>query len=206
MVGVVDETGVDQGVAHERRADEAGADAVVVAAHQLGQPSRGADPLRLARQQVEAQGEGVGRLGVARHPAGRRDELVVERGGDLARQLVEAGAVGLVAEHRGGAGEQSRGVGVVGGGHQRLVGEGGTGIARRSSGIEPVAELEPLRPDVTITGERGDLLDPRPHAVVLARQHLAVAEALVEDPREHDRGVAPRRGGLRGKISCTQGT
>ncbi len=84
-------------------------------------------------------------------------------------------------------------MGVVGGGDQRGVGPGRRGIVGRRGGVEPVAELEPLVPEMILTGQLGDLIDPRPHAVVLPPEQLDVAEPLVQHPRHDDRGIAPRR-------------
>ena len=148
VVGVVDETGVDQGVAHERRPDEAGADAEVLAAHELGEAGRGPATLRLGRQQVEAQRHGVGGLRVAGHPPGRGHELGVEPVGDAVGELVVARPVGLSSEHAGGAGEQAGGVGVVGGGDQArrpCVRRPGRAVERRGRASRRTGSLRPTR-------------------------------------------------------------
>ena len=102
MVRVVDVASVDKRVAHQRRAHEAGADAVAVLPHELGQTVPGADALRFGREQVEPQRQCVGGLGVARQATGRRDELLVERLDDLVGELLVARPAGVVAEHVGG--------------------------------------------------------------------------------------------------------
>ena len=168
MVGVVDEPGVDQRVADERGADEAGPDAVVLLAHELGEPLAARAALGLVREQVEPQRQRVRGLGIARQPTRRGDELAVEGGDDAVGELVVAGGVLVVSEDIGGPRQEASRVGVVGGGDQRGVGPGDAGIVGRRRRVEPVAELEALVPEVILTGELGDLIDPRPHAVVLA--------------------------------------
>ena len=79
-LGGVEVSGVGERVGDERRADEAGRDAVAALAHELGEAARRARAARGIRHQVEPQRERVGRRRVVHHAAGGRHVLGDERG------------------------------------------------------------------------------------------------------------------------------
>ena len=53
-------------------------------------------------------------------------------------------------------------------------------VAVGAGGIEPVGELEATGPQEVVAGELELEVDPRPHAVVLLREHAEVTESLVQ--------------------------
>ena len=72
----------------------------------------------------------------------------------------------------------------------------GARLVGRSRRVEPVAELERVRPE-SVGRDAQHGVDPVAHAGVLRAQHAIVAEALAQHPRGDRRGIAPRGHGGR---------
>ena len=195
MVRLVEVATISKGIAHERRPDEAGADAVLPCSHELGEPPHGPRPLFRRLEQIEPEREGVCRLGITRHPPARCHVLVTKRRADGVGQGIESQRLVGFTEGLCGSSGEACGVGVIRRRDEVLVGTGVLRTFRRSCGIEPIAELEPGVPQVVLTRVTGHLLDVPAHRRILVAQQLQVAELLPQGPGHQDRGIAPHRSG-----------
>ena len=188
MVGVVDRADLGERVAHERRADEPGLDAVVTLSHQLDKALAGVLALRASAAGRRQSARAV-TVSLTTRPEGRR--TAVEGGRCLLGDRGVASAALVSRREAVRAHELALCVWYALLTRYSSVFES-PGRSGRCCRVEPVAELEALGPETVRGRERGDLVDPGLHALVLGLEDAGVAEALVDRPRHDDGGVAPR--------------
>src|SRR5438876_2657489 len=88
-----------QGVADQRRSDEACADSIPAFAHERGQPFAGVPALFGVSEQAKLQDQRIRSLGVAQYAPGRSDVLGFEGVADLSSKLQVVGFIVCPAQH-----------------------------------------------------------------------------------------------------------
>src|SRR5579875_469632 len=151
-------------------------------------------------QQGKLQGQGIGSLSVTHEASGGRDVLGIEGSTHMGGQLPVVICLFSASEDRGGMSHEFSRMGEVGSGNHVRV------CARRhrsvggSGGIEPVAELEALTPEIAFACRSGNEINPHPHALKLGCQHVRVSITLIEYPGYNYRRVSPGGSGYGGTI------
>src|SRR5579875_1273496 len=169
-------------------------------AHEGGQTLTGMVALLSSGQQGKLQSQRIGSLSITHEASGGRDVLGIEGSTHMGGQLPVMICLFSASEDRGGPPHEFCRVGEVGSGNHVRVCARRCRSVRGSGGIEPVAKLEALTPEIAFACRSSNEINPCPHALELSCQHVHVAIALIEYPGYNHRRVSPGGSGDGGTI------
>lgn len=151
-------------------------------------------------QQGKLQSQGIGGLSIAHEVSDGRDVLGIEGSTHMGGQLPVVICLFSASEDRGGMSHEFNRMGEVSSGNHVRVCACYRWSVGGSGGIELVAELEALTPEIAFASRSGNEINPHPHALKLGCQHVHVSIALIEYPGYNHRRISPGGSGDGGPI------